>query len=392
MARWWLGPRLRTDEDEMRERRTSWLELFYDLVFVAVITHLSLILSSGVTARSFFEFLFLFIPCWWTWVGGTIYNERFEADDVSHRLFVFAQMVPVLGLAVNVQGAFGDRAVQFAISYVASRLILIALYVRAGYHEPRARPLTYRYITGFSASAVLWTVSIFVPGPGRYWLWAVGMLIDLATPLFTRREQAQLPGLSSSHLPERFGLFVMIVLGESVLAVVIGIAALQHVPFYYAVVANFGLAIVFGIWWSYFDQGMGPVRPQPIWWMVRNYVHLPLTMAIVAMGASIRVLTSATGMVADPAVRWLACGSVAVALACIALLQIVFQRSKSWKVRVASPALKFAAGVFALAVAAFGTEIGTAGLLAMLALLVAMHPAFDAYLWSTRAEAFAPTE
>ncbi len=91
MANWrWERPRLRDDEDQNRERRTSWLDLFQDLMFVAVIAQLSAFQSEHVGWRGGLEFVLLFVPVWWIWIGGNFYTERFETEDLSQRVFVFA--------------------------------------------------------------------------------------------------------------------------------------------------------------------------------------------------------------------------------------------------------------------------------------------------------------
>jgi low temperature requirement protein LtrA len=393
MASWWQGPRLRTDEEEHRERRTSWLELFYDLIFVAVISHLSQVLSRGVTPASVTAFVVLSIPVWWVWVGGTLYNERFEADDVSHRLIVFIQMVPVIGLAVNIGDAFGARGDQFIVAYVASRLLIIFLWLRGGYHDRSARPLTTRYATGFAIGAALWAFSYFTPAPVRYWLWTAGLSVDLVTPLFTLRQQSRLPALSASHLTERFGLFTMIVLGEAVLAVVTGVAARTTLPLAVAVAANLGLALAFGLWWIYFDQATRALRgPNIRWRFAWDYLHLPLTMSLVAAGAGIRLLVSDEMSAVSPGVRWLACCAVAGALGSVGAMQFLTRPSKRVQVRVVSPALKVAAAGASVVLAALGSGLGVVPLLLVLAVLVGMHVIYDGYLWYTRQEVYRPAE
>src|SRR5919199_5398923 len=102
--RWWQRPRLRTDEEEHRERKVSWLELFYDLVFVVVISELTSYLSGHVSLEGMLGFSLLFVAVWWVWIGGTLYNERFETEDVSYRGFSFLAMLPVAGV-----GGFSHR-------------------------------------------------------------------------------------------------------------------------------------------------------------------------------------------------------------------------------------------------------------------------------------------
>jgi Predicted membrane protein len=129
ITRLWQKPRLISDD---KPRMESWLELFYDVTFVAVVAALAKRLADDISWMGFIEFVFLYIPVWWAWFGSTMYNNRFESDDASHRIFTFLKMLPVGGMAITVQGALEEYAVGFALSYIGARLILVYLWYRAG--------------------------------------------------------------------------------------------------------------------------------------------------------------------------------------------------------------------------------------------------------------------
>ena len=93
----------------------------------------------------------------------------------------------------------------------------------AGRNVPKAKPLTTRYARGFGLAAVVWLVSVFVPTPYRFGLWAIGLSISFATPITAGDLHGEIPP-HALHLPERFGLFTIIVLGEAIVAVVTGVA------------------------------------------------------------------------------------------------------------------------------------------------------------------------
>ena len=274
---WWRQPTLRRDEELEIEHKASWLELFFDLVFVAVISQLSHLLSHEISLYNVFKYLFLFVPVWWYWIGSTFYNERFATNDVSHRIFVFLQMIAVAGLAFYINDALGEKAQGFAISYIFARSILIVMWARGGLHNPQTRPLTTRYVIGFSLSVVLWTVSIFIPSPLRFILWGIGLFFDLCTPLTTLNIQKKLPKFSTSHLPERFGLFTIIVLGESIVGVILETAknnVIQNRTWLHLLMS---FILAFGLWWMYFDFIVGRrTKPKMIWLVLRGYLHLPL--------------------------------------------------------------------------------------------------------------------
>ncbi len=292
------------------ERRATWTELFYDLVFVVAVSVLGHKLSAHLSLRSALEFAALFIPVWWAWIGATFYADRFDKDDVLHRVMTFFQIVGICGLAIYGHDAFGSGAVGFAWSYVTVRLVLCRLYWRVGQTVVQAKPLVNRYVTGFLIAIALWVASTFLPAPFRYYFWAVAMLIDMATPLTARRLQGQLP-LSVSHLPERFGLFTLIVLGELIAGVING--ALGHsLSLPGVAMGAISLLIAFAIWWVYFDNIDGAViRKTLVAGQVWVYSHLVLTMSLVALGAGVRQLVALGTFVVPAPQLYLMAASIA---------------------------------------------------------------------------------
>ncbi len=133
-------------------------------------------------------------------------------------MFAFLQMAIVAIMASNLEKGLSSSSVGFALSYVAFRSILIFQYLNAGYHISIARSLTTWYSIGFGSSVMLWLTSVFVPMPWRLVLWILGLIVDFATPLTAGKIVARIPP-SLPHITERIGLFTIIVLGETVVAV-----------------------------------------------------------------------------------------------------------------------------------------------------------------------------
>ena len=117
-------------KNKNEERHATWLELFYDLVFVVTISQLSHYLLHDVYLSNFFRFLFLFIPVWRLWIGTTFFATRFYSYDVGIRLLLLLQMGGAVAMAVNISSAFNNKFSGFAISYTFMRLILVIEYVR----------------------------------------------------------------------------------------------------------------------------------------------------------------------------------------------------------------------------------------------------------------------
>jgi low temperature requirement protein LtrA len=363
----WSAPVLRTDEEEGRHRKASWLELFYDLVFVAVVAELAHALSGDLTWEGAGKFVALFIPVWWIWVGGAFYNDRFEIDDISHRLAVFIQMVPIAGMALFVAHGLDDSFRGFALSYALARTVLNLLWFRAGYHNPVARPLTNRYAVGFGWMAALLVVAVFLPSPWRYVVWTLAVAVDLLTPATTWGIQARLPRLSRSHLPERFGLLTIIVLGEAVIGAIAGIAEGEALSLTGFILAGLALMIAISVWWIYFDQIADRPPHRTIYSTAAwGYLHLPLAAGITAVGVGALHLIAEADHDLQTAVGWTLALAVAAALVAIGLIEVL-QIGEHGSIE---RAFRFGGAALALAIGAFGPTIGPLPFALLLALLM----------------------
>ena len=320
------------NNNKNEERHATWLELFYDLVFVVTISQLSHYLFHDVSLSNFFGFLFLFIPVWWSWIGTAFFATRFYSDDIKHRLLLLLQMGGAGAMAVNISGAFSNTFSGFALSYAFMRLILVVEYVRVFRtikSSESANPLVKRYIVGFSIAAIIWLVSAFVPVTEiRFVLWVIGLIIDFATPITAGKLHSQFaPNIS--HLPERMGLFTLIVLGEAIAGIITGMTD-QVWNIYSVIVASLGLCISFSLWWLYFDSSgrlpihilkeKGNIAIYYIW----LYTHFPLVVAITAVGVGIRRLISSDQHSAlSNSDLWLICGSVSMSLISQGILHLI---------------------------------------------------------------------
>jgi low temperature requirement protein LtrA len=289
-------PRLRTDEEE---RNASRLELFFDLAYVLVVAELAVTFSKHPDARGALVFAGLFGVAWWSWVTITLYANRFDTNDVLYRIAKLGGTVAVMAMAASATEAAGDKADVFAASYLATRLLLLALYARAYRHVADARAAIGIYLVGTGAGATLWAASIFVPDTLRYVLWGAGVLIEALAPFAVTRFGGGVP-LHLDHLPERFGLFVMLVLGESIASIVLGVHD-THWTAVPAVTAAVAFVVVAALWWTYFDLGGAAGKRRLITdgqdaesGVADAYVfaHLPLTLglAMVAVGIEAFVL------------------------------------------------------------------------------------------------------
>ncbi|WP_333774219.1 low temperature requirement protein A [Streptomyces sp. IBSBF 3136] len=266
--------RLRVPE-EGHHRAASPLELFFDLVFVVAVAELTEVLLHAPTWAGVLRFGALFVPIWWAWVGYSFYADRFDNDDRIYRLIMIIAMMAVLSVSVAVPQAFRGTpgAKRFALGYFVVRLILLGLYLRAHYHVPRARTLTRRFLQGYGLGAAVWGVSALLPAPYCYALWGAGLLAELLTPILSASAVARVP-FNASHIPERFGLFTIIVLGEVVALNATGIAASRLRAETLAVVAG-SFLIAACQWWLVFDHvDASPLRKWRLTGQAYVYGHV----------------------------------------------------------------------------------------------------------------------
>src|SRR5919106_847068 len=316
--RWWQPPHPASQHPE--ERRITFLELFYDLVYVVIIAELSHALSGNISLAGVGIFIFLFIIVWWAWFNGAMYHDLHGNNDIRTRVFTFLQMITVAAMAVFAHNAIGEGSVGFALAYASFHLILTWLWWRTGVYDSHHRPLSLPYSRTFLVTSILFLVSIGMPAPWRFVLWALALLVDLAmlSLVLTNRNTAIQEEMSrivliSPSVVERFGLFTIIVLGEVIVGVVSGVAEHPHLTWLAGGSAFLGMLIAIGLWWIYFDFVSGrppiPRTSKKLWWI---YLHLPVTMGITAVGASILNVVEHAGEPLPSDVRWLLVGSIAV--------------------------------------------------------------------------------
>jgi low temperature requirement protein LtrA len=313
--RFWLPPRAHGQVIE--DRTVSFLELFYDLVYVVVVGRAAHHLAGNVTWRGVGEFAVLFGLTWIAWLNGTLYYELHGREEGRTRFFVFVQMLLLAMLAVFIDGAGGSDGTSFGVVYMLFLAVLSWLWYTVRLQdEEQYMAATARYLAGMVVSIVIVGLSLLLPDGPRMIVWAGVIVLWIAGSFLL----ARLIGLRSGvrvtdSLVERYGLFVIIVLGEVVVGVVGGVADSARDVESIAT-GLLALMIGFAYWWTYFDfVGRRLPRDEPV---VRNgwlVAHLPLTMSIAAAGAAMVSLIEQAGDGATPrGTAWLLSGSVALAL------------------------------------------------------------------------------
>lgn len=356
-------PRLRIDRES--DRHATWLELFFDLIFAITVSQLAHRLVADVDGRGFLVFLGLFFPIWWAWVGHTVYATRFDADDATHRALTLFQMLCAAIMAVQATRSSADSFAGYAIAYAGMRAGLLAQYARVWRHDPPARPIVGIYLAGFGLGAALCAASAWAP-PGLAWpLWLSGLAVDFVVPWVARGVLQRAP-LHTTHLPERFGLFTLIVLGESVAGVVRGMVE-TDLWVLSVLVAVLGFVVAACLWWLYFehmtrdDVGRRLGSGQPF-----IYIHLPLVVALAFLSTGVeRAVQEASETALVQQTSALLYGGAALWLLAFVVLQRVSVPASA-TLRRAWPELALAAG--SLVLLGVGTRTPPIATLALLAL------------------------
>jgi low temperature requirement protein LtrA len=321
--------------DSHKERRVTWIELFFDLIFVAAVAEVGAPLATNYSWDGLLRYAFLFILIWWAWSGHALYSTRFDHDDLVQRVLVLIQCFIAAVMAANAKEALGSRSsAGFGAAYAGMRIVLVMQYVRAR-RVPETRELTTRYAVGFGAAALIWMASAFLDPPERYWVWSLALLVDFATPWLATRHSIEFPP-DATHFPERIGLFTIILLGEFVAGVMRGIESQEYWSFPAAATAFSSMAFAFVLRWWYFDVARSAAarhirtKRQAVRFQVWHYAHLPMFLGIGVAGVGFEHLISLQNSEQLTGTEvWVLCAAVAVLTAALASIGATSETSRT---------------------------------------------------------------
>jgi low temperature requirement protein LtrA len=344
----------------MPERRVTWAELFFDLVFVFAVTEVAALLHAEQTGLGLARAVVVFVPIYWTWVGATMRVNIIGAERAGTQMWLFVVAFCGLLMALAVPDAYHSRALLFAFAYWAARTVLLLTMPKHG------RLHWHPYTVSVFGTGPLLVLGAALPPTPQLAVWALAAVIDLSTPTVLR---SRLRGMqfAPAHLAERFGLFLLIALGESVVAVGAPAAAASSidVDVLLAVAAAFGFTA--GLWWVYFHFAADAMRyalsvaqvQLDIARHVLSYGHLMFIAAVISVGVGMREVVGHPADQLSWSVVALLFGGCAWYLATFSYTRWEMFRKISWTrlagagaVLVALPAAPFLPGWVALAVLA----------------------------------------
>lgn len=328
--------------------RVHWMELFFDLIFVALVSQLARGLHEDPSISALLLFTALFASVWWSWVNLTFtVNVMTWLTRRQLAVVMLAAMASVGAIAVAAPEAVGERSWLFAAGNAALRLVLLGLWIALSWANGSASRI--RLLAYNGATAVLWLISIAVPAPWRYVLWGFVIVVEVVLLLTNSRSWRvrMLPRMNVEHISERFGLLIVIVLGESVLTIVTALNGTWTLASGGTAAAS--LAVVALLAWSFFMYGTETMRTgleqlqrAGRYGAIRDTVgFLPflLVVGVTAISSALSAGIGHPGEVLAPASVISLCGGLGIFFATNAVVSLRLGRPSAAVLRWAVPAL-----------------------------------------------------
>ena len=290
------GKRPRGRDIYEQHRVSTPLELLFDLTFVVAIALAASQLHHGVMEHHLgaasLSFLMAFFGIWWAWMNYTWFASAYDDDSWSFRLLTMVQMVGVLIFAAGVPGLMSGDFRAGVLGYAVMRLALVVQWLLAARGHPQCRATCQRYAMGIALVQLCWIARLWLPPEWQLASFALLALFEMLVPLWA--ERAGTTPWHAHHIAERYGLLVIITLGECVLGATNAVAGVWQTAGWSVTLAVVGLGstmLVFALWWMYFLLPSGEAlhhhRERSFVW---GYGHFFLFASVAAMGAGLEVV------------------------------------------------------------------------------------------------------
>jgi low temperature requirement protein LtrA len=329
---------------EEEDRKTSYLELFFDLVFVFAFTQVTALILENTSPQGFARAALVLAMVWWAWSAYAWMTNAIDIENTVTRLIIFAAMGAGFFMALAVPGAFQDEAAWFAVAYFLVRILNTTLYAWGVRHDAGQLRAVARLSPWFLVAALVALLGGFVDSDYRAWIWLASLVIDVVGTLTVARAEWR---VSPSHFAERYALIVIIALGESIVAIGIATSHLDR-DTTYAVSVVVAFAGVAALWWAYFDftavaaeralQRASPQARGPLARDVFTYFHYPLVLGIIFYAVAAKKTLERPLDPLSEAGRWALGLGIALFLVGFALMRFRVVRRVAWE-RLAAAAI-----------------------------------------------------
>ena len=376
--------RIHTVPDE--SEGSTWLQLFFDLVYVAILIELGNRLSHDLTLEGAVVFALLFIPIWWSWLEFVFYGRYFPIDDIGQRILTVIYMAFMLAMAFEIHEMTAGTAAGFIIAYALSKFVLALMYARAWKQFPQYRSMTSHYVMGFVFAGLLW-LGIALIAPTNFWLWGLATLLGVLSPQiirflqkWTARSEQSYPATKYHFMLHRFGELTIIVLGEFFIKLVTT-ADDRELTSINIFVGLCLLGISISFWWLYFDhlehsRLTNAGSRLGIW----VYSHYPFLVGITAYGVlGTKVFAATRGEPFDDHKRLLFTIALAIALLAYAAIEWAIKENDEPLARQSQPWLRIGGAAVILALGIFGGSLNVGVLVTLVVAVFLLQVSLGVY-------------
>ncbi|MBV9819651.1 MAG: low temperature requirement protein A [Solirubrobacterales bacterium] len=288
------------DDETPNERETGSVELLWDLVFVFAVTQVTTLFAADPSWKRFGQSMIVLALIWWAWSAFVWATDALEPESLSLRRQLLIATVLIFVAGLSLPHAFGDEVWPFAIAYVLVRFIHLWMYADASRGGTAARPAILGFAISVGAGMLLLLVGAALGGVGQVVLWLAALAIDYGGPgWLTRARLRGLQRVAVAHFADRYGDFIIICLGESIVAIGVGVSERGHaLSAALVVIATLGVLIALAMWWTYFDaiaaraqeRLRGHVDPVLAASDAYSYLHLIIVAGIIIFAGAIKVV------------------------------------------------------------------------------------------------------
>ena len=240
----------------MQHRNASWLELFFDLIFVVALGKVTHLLASThnyhLEKNAFLTFLILFIPFWWIWVLHTSFSNRFDSDSRLHRILTLFLMFILIILSTTLGSGITDNYVVFLIAFGLAKATCITLYI-TDFNKEAGGTISKRVIIGLSVGTIIALLGVFFSYQVAAVLLCLSVIVEIIITQSTFNPKHTAVPIDKEHLVERIGLLAIVLLGESIISLTAGLTKVDW-TIVTIITAVVGFLIIAMIWWIYFDS------------------------------------------------------------------------------------------------------------------------------------------
>jgi low temperature requirement protein LtrA len=284
---WWGPPK--KFSTHIAERKISWLELFYDLVYVIVISKTTHYLAAHPGWSGLLDYGYMFAMTFWGWYNGSMHHDLHGSPGIRTRFMTLWQMMAVGALAVTLDSPPESIVPRTTFAIMFLQLFITYLWWSVGIYDKQHRQLNRPYTLWFLAAFALLIVTLYIPFPYKRIVFLIALGINyLPYTLTARRLKKENVELSlSSNMMERLGLFTIIIFGEAILGVVNSIKHIADLNIHVWLCFGLGILIVFALWWIFFSTIADRESKKGMWaGNLISFIYIPMLASLGMVGAS----------------------------------------------------------------------------------------------------------